>query len=253
MVTSNQVVKPNPTREFMAAAALALPVGLERRLRMMEAADRRQRESTRQSEDRLHGMAVHRSAKSGPPVQQPGRGVVHGRLPQHADARRRFHASLGHDGSDRIRRRVAEDRAITYGVPAYWAFRMYSTADATRLVDSTVKVETYDVEEGVRRIPSIPGVPYLDVAAALNADGRRLTLFCVNRDPAREIRANVTLNGFEAHAAKGQQLTAPDLYTVNDDATPEAVIPSAVSVEASGGRLRHTFPPRSVTVIELEK
>ena len=130
---------------------------------------------------------------------------------------------------------------------------MYSTADATRLVDSTVKVETYDVEQGVRRIPSIPAVPYLDVAAALNADGSRLTLFSVNRDPSREIQAKVMLSGFAARTAKGQQLTAPDLYAVNDAETPEAVVPSALSIEVRGAEIQHTFPPRSVTVIELAK
>ena len=36
VVGSNQVTAPNPTREFMAAASLALPVGLERRLRLMK-------------------------------------------------------------------------------------------------------------------------------------------------------------------------------------------------------------------------
>jgi len=148
---------------------------------------------------------------------------------------------------------VWQNRAITYGVPAYWAFRMYSTADATRLVSSTVKVETYDVEQGVRRIPSIPAVPYLDVAAALNADGSRLTLFCVNRAPTRAVQADVAVSGFAARTAKGQQLTAPDLYAVNDADTPEAVVPAVVTVETRDGGIRHSFPPRSVTVIELAK
>src|SRR5206468_1376324 len=101
------------------------------------------------------------------------------------------------------------------------------------------------------RIPSILAVPYLDVAAALNADGSRLTLFCVNRAPGREVQANFTLEGFAARAAKAQQLTAPDLFAVNDADHPEAVIPAAVTVQTRDAALRHNFPPRSVTVIEL--
>src|SRR5436305_8645863 len=55
-----------------------------------------------------------------------------------------------------------------YGVPAYWAFRMYSNAEAAKLVQTRVKVDQYDVDEGVRRLPSIHSVPYLDVVAALD-------------------------------------------------------------------------------------
>ena len=103
---------------------------------------------------------------------------------------------------------VWQKRGRTYGVPAYWAFRMYSTAEGTRLVESRTKVEQYDVEEGVRRIPNIQGVPYLDVVSALNDAGDKLTLFCVNRHLARDIHAAVRLTGFAAASARGSQLTA---------------------------------------------
>jgi alpha-N-arabinofuranosidase len=138
-----------------------------------------------------------------------------------------------------------------YGVPAYWAFRMYSNAGAARLVDTTVKVERYDVDQGVRRIPTIHEVPYLDVVAALNEAGDRLLLFCVNRHLSQEIRATVRTAGFAAASATGRQLSAADLYSVNDDAAPEAVVPAPVETTVKGGELRHTFPARSVTVIEM--
>ena len=140
-----------------------------------------------------------------------------------------------------------------FGVPAYWAFRMYSTADATRLVDTQVRAATYDVDQGVRRIPTIHSVPYLDVVSALNDAGTKLTLFCVNRHLSDEIRATVRVSGFKAASARGQQLTAPELYAINDDAQPEAIIPAPANVSLGTGELRHAFPPRSVTVIELSR
>jgi len=42
------------------------------------------------------------------------------------------------------------------------------------------------VENGSTRLPSVKDVPYLDVVAALNNSGTRLTLFCVNRDLTRD-------------------------------------------------------------------
>ena len=54
-------------------------------------------------------------------------------------------------------------------------------------------------------------------------------------------------------SARAQQLTAADLYARNDDQEPEAVVPAAAHVDAASGEFRHTFPARSVTVIELSR
>ncbi len=252
VVTDSQVTLPNGTPEFMAAASLALPVGLERRLRLMK----EQIDADPRTRGRVK-IAFTEWLFAGPEKQVPMYNNLGGALCTAGFLNTLMRVADFTPVADMTGLvefgGVWQNRAVTYGVPAYWAFRLYSTADATRLVDSSVKVETYDVEQGVRRIPSIPGVPYLDVAAALNADGGRLTLFAVNRDPSREIRATVTLRGFAARTAAGRQLTAPDLYTVNDADAPEAVVPSPISVEARGGEIRHTFPARSVTVIELSK
>ena len=130
---------------------------------------------------------------------------------------------------------------------------MYSTADATQLVATKTQTAQYDVDQGVRRIPTIQSVPYLDVVSAVNDTGAKLRLFCVNRNLTDEIRATIRLAGFKAASARGQQLTAPDLYSINDDAQPEAIVPTPVNVSVGAGEFRHTFPPRSVTVIELSR
>jgi alpha-N-arabinofuranosidase len=148
---------------------------------------------------------------------------------------------------------IWQNKGRVYGVPAYWAFRMYSTADAARLVETKVRTGQYDVGQGVRRLPSIPSVPYLDVVSALNDAGTKLTLFCVNRSLTEEIRAAVRLSGFAPASARGEQLTAPGLYAVNDDAQPEAIVPAAAQVNVKAGEFRHAFPPGSVTVIELSR
>jgi alpha-N-arabinofuranosidase len=146
---------------------------------------------------------------------------------------------------------IWQKRARTYGVPAYWAFRMYSTADGARLVETSTKVEQYDVQQGVRRIPNIAGVPYLDVTAALNDAGDKLTLFCVNRHLTRDLRASVRLGGFTAASARGSQLTGANLIAVNSEETPEAIAPTSLTLQAQGAEFEHTFPRLSVSVIEL--
>ena len=54
---------------------------------------------------------------------------------------------------------------------------------------------------GVTRLPDISDVPYLDVVAALNQDGRRLTLFCVNRSLNTDIPANIRVDHFDPRRA----------------------------------------------------
>jgi alpha-N-arabinofuranosidase len=138
-------------------------------------------------------------------------------------------------------------------VPAYWAFRMYSTADATTPVAVKVAVDTYDVEQGNKRIPEIRGVPYLDVVAALNDAGDRLTLFCVNRNTAAGIAATVKIAGFHASAkAEVETLTGSGPRAVNSEEHPDAIRPRRESLQVAGD-LRHTFPPASVTVIHLRR
>ena len=102
-------------------------------------------------------------------------------------------------------------------------------------------------------IPTIHSVPYMDVVSVLNDAGTKLTLFCVNRAQTEEIRATVRLSGFTPSSARGQQLTDPDLYAVNDDAQPDAIVLAAANVDARAGEFRHTFSHRSVSVSELNR
>jgi alpha-L-arabinofuranosidase len=116
-----------------------------------------------------------------------------------------------------------------------------------------VKVDRYDVDEGVRRIPTIHGVPYLDVVSALNDAGDVLTLFCVNRDLSRDISSTVTLSGFAARSGRAWQIASASIYETNDEVRPEAIVPIEGSVPISGSAFEHTFPKMSVTVIEFRR
>ena len=252
VVQTGQMVRGNPTPEFIAQAALALPVGLERQLRLMK----QQLDGDAKSKGKVT-IAFTEWLFAGPVKQTPMFNNHGGALCTAGMLNTLLRTSDFTTISDMTGLiefgGVWQKKARVYGVPAYWAFRMFSTADATRLVESQVKGERYDVVDGVRRLPNIPAVPYLDVTAALNDAGDKLTLFCVNRHLSRDLRSTLQLKGFAAASARGLQLVAPDLYTVNDDANPEAVTPQPVTVQAKGGEFEYTFPSRSLTVIELAR
>jgi alpha-N-arabinofuranosidase len=252
VVRTAEVQKADPSREFIAQAALALPVGLERQLRAMK----QQIDAGPKSRDRVK-LAFTEWLFTGPVAQAPMYNNLGGALCAAGLLNTLMRVADFTPVSDMTGLiefgGIWQKNGRVFGVPAYWAFRMYSTADATRLVETKVQTAQYDIDQGVRRIPTIHSVPYLDVVSALNDAGTKLTLFCVNRNLIEEIRATVRASGFNAASARGQQLTAPELYAINDDAQPEAIVPAPVNVSLGAGEFRHAFPPRSVTVIELSR
>ena len=252
VVTTNSVQMPHASPDFLAASTFALPVELERRLRGM-----------------------HQQF-----VDAPGQGKVNTAFtewlfwaPQDSLSPRydNMGGAIGTGGFLNMLLRNADIVAISdmtgiiefggiwknrggvYGVPAYWVFRMYSNADAARLVETRSNGETYNVEQGSTRLPKIEGVPYLDVVAALNESGSKLTLFCVNRHLTRDIGTRISLSGFRPKMATGWSIFAGNIYEKNDEVTPEHVVPQETSIAVAGAEIRYRFRHESVTVIELEK
>ena len=252
VVGTADVARPQPTPEFLAQAALALPVGLERQLRAMKQQVDADPKARGKVEFAFTEWLYHGAVARTPMYDNQGGALCTAGMLNTLMRVSDFTPISDMTGLIEFGG-IWQKNGRTYGVPAYWAFRMYSTADASQLVESRVKVEEYDVDQGVRRIPAIRAVPYLDVVAARNESGSKLTLFCVNRHLTREIRADIHLSGFAAASARGQRLQAASLYAVNSDAEPEAIVPAALRLSVNGGAFQHAFPPASVTVIELSK
>lgn len=99
---------------------------------------------------------------------------------------------------------------------------------------------------GVKRLPDITNVPYLDVVATRDRNGK-LTLLCVNRDLHRDIPHFTAAS--EAHA---QELSAENISQGNDEAHPHRVAPVPSTVAMDSGHLHFTFKPASVTRIDID-
>lgn len=248
VVGNANVRRRNPSPEFIARAAFALPVGLERRLREMKEQLDRHRSPARIAftEYLFHGSddRVPRFTNLGGAIDTAGMCNTFIRVSD-------FLTLADMTGTVEFGG-VWKKRSQVYGTPAYWAFRMYSTADATRPVPVENNAGTYDVTEGNNRIPEIPAVPYLDIVAARNDHGDKLTLFCVNRHLHRDFEARVDIAGFTPARARVQTLSGTSIYQVNDELRPQAVLPSE-STEQVVAPYRHIFPRSSVTVIEFAR
>lgn len=253
VVRTNSVVRKDASPEFVTLSAFALPVGLERALREMRA----QIEVNDWARGKVQiafteWLYAGRDARA-PTYNNMGGAICAAGFLNTLIRVADFTPIANMTGLIEFGG-VWKERAQVYGVPAYWAFRMYSTSGATWPVETTTTGDAYDVDEGNRRIPEIPEVPYLDVVGALSESGDRLVLFCVNRHLEETIPAEVRLTGFAADtAAKVQTLSATDLVEENSDADPERVVPVASSISVGSSGFQFSFPRSSVTVIELRR
>ncbi len=135
-----------------------------------------------------------------------------------------------------------------YATPAYYAFCLYSTANA----DVPVAVEndspSYDVHNGVTRLPEIKDVPYLDVVAAMSRSGSELTVFCVNRHLTQDIPAAISIAGFSSKTtANVESLYASSIYEKNDEVRPQLVTPVESTVGVKNSEVQFTFRHESIT------
>lgn len=253
VVRTNEVERQHPTADFLAEANFALPVGLERKLREMYG----QIQSVPEARDKVK-IAFTEWLFGGEDQEGPRYDNMGG--------------AIGNAGFLNMLMRVSDivpisdmtgtiyfggiwkERGQVFGVPSYWAFRMYANAEASRPVEIITDSAKYSVQEGSTRLPNIPDVPYLDVVAALNDAGDILSLFCVNRHLTRDIATKISIQGFKpADGATAQVLFATSIFEKNDEVTPEAVIPKEKSVKLDGSVLKFTFRHESVTVLTVHR
>ncbi|MGH9613832.1 MAG: alpha-L-arabinofuranosidase C-terminal domain-containing protein, partial [Bryobacteraceae bacterium] len=256
VVTTSRAKEANPTPEFLAKASFALPVELGRRLRAMQ----RQIDGFPAFAGKTHIAFTEWlfAGRNGSSLPSPSYNNMGGAI----DAAGFFNMLMRNADVAPVSDMTGivefagiwKKRGRAYGAPSYYAFRMYSNADATRPVEVDTQAGTYDVHNGITRLPEISGVSYLDVVAALNDASNKLTLFCVNRRLNRDIDAEISLDNFTPRdIARVNTLEAGSIYDTNSETRPEAVTPTESTFPVKGAKFSYRFPPSSVTVIELKK
>ena len=249
VVTTNSVQAPHPSPDFIAKAVFALPVELERRLRTMH-----------QQFEKIGKPTVNTAFTEW---------LFWSSEDQFSPRYDNMGGAIGTGGFLNMLLRnsdivpisdmtgiiefggIWKKRGRVFGVPSYWVFRMYSNADIAKLVETQSHGPTYDVDQGSTRLPKIVGVPYLDVVAAINGSGNKLTLFCVNRHLTRDLETKINLAGFRPTNATARSMFADSIYEKNDETEPEHIHPRATPLSVESAEFKYTFRHESVTVIEL--
>ncbi|HEY3414092.1 MAG TPA: alpha-L-arabinofuranosidase C-terminal domain-containing protein [Armatimonadota bacterium] len=245
------VRKPNATNNFVTLSGFALPIGLERHLKEMNAQFEADPRWKGRAQIAFSEWLFHGPADRVPSFTNMGGAVIVGGL-LNTFLRNTDIVPVSTMTGLMDFHGIHKAKGQAFGTPSYWAFRMYASAGAARVAPATVKVAQYDVEEGNTRIPNIPNVPYLDVVAALDESGETLVLFCVNRRIDGPISATISVAGFTG-PGKAQTLSSERITDSNNEEHPEAVKPVETDARPAGGKLEFQFPPASVTVIRLKK
>ena len=253
VVGTSEVLLKNPTPEFVTEAAFALPVELGNRLRQAES----QIDSTPGYSGKVHlafteWLFIGRHTEA-PSFTNTGGAIVTGGFLNMMLRNSQIVPISDMTGIMEFAG-IWKKRSQVFGTPSYYVFKLYANADIEKPVAVTVNAGSYSVAQGVKRLPEIASVPYLDVVAALGRDGKTLTLFCVNRSLDKDISTNIRLHDFTAaHAVAVHTLSAPNLADANDEVAPDRVKPvDSVEVVQPDG-WTHTFRHASVTVISLDR
>jgi alpha-L-arabinofuranosidase len=89
-------------------------------------------------------------------------------------------------------------------------------------------------------------------SVSASGNGKQMTLTVVNPHLDQAMTTEIVVHGSSIASATGTVLNEPDVHAHNDFDHPDAVRPRAATVgQPAAGRLLHTFPPASVTVLQL--
>jgi alpha-N-arabinofuranosidase len=257
---TNLVDLPNPSPKFLAESGFALPIAVGRDLEAMQA-EINQKPAFANKAHLAVTEWLFASRKPGtrsdsnnsPGFMNMGGGVMAAgflnMLMRHSDI-----APIDDMTGIMEFGGIWKKRGQVFGTPAYYAFRMYSTSDAARLLKVDTNTGVYSVSKGTRDVADIANVPYLDIVAALNEKKDVLTLFCVNRSFTEDLAASIQLDDFQpASTARVQVLKGNTIYEMNDQENTQRIIPVTSSLDVHSPKITHAFPRSSVTVITFQK
>lgn len=182
-----------------------------------------------------------------------------------------FMGWIGARYADHLKRPAADGQYLP--TAPYLAFQLFTRHFGSRVVTTSASGPSYD-STAVGMTAAVKGVPYLDVVSSLSDDGDRLYLIAVNKNFDQAIEARVTLQGFRpsgSGTARTLQGTGLDANTgtrmiegvsmapqVEDRSNPrlrrggpDEVTVTTATVAVSDP-FRYSFPPHSVTALELE-
>ena len=140
----------------------------------------------------------------------------------------------------------------SFATPAFEVQKLVSAYHGPLLVGSTTTSSTYTAP-AVGNLPSTSGVPYLDVTTTMSADGTKLYVSVLNRDPAAATTTSITLANAGAISSSGMAYTvnSPNYLDQNSWQNKTLVQSTSSAITGVGSSFNYSFPAHSYTVLAL--
>lgn len=138
---------------------------------------------------------------------------------------------------------ILTDKEKMLLTPTYHVYKMYVPFQDATSVPVRFNGGTY--RQGKTTLPRI------DAIAARDGSGK-LWLAITNVDPDQPAQIDLVISGINAGSAVGEELTAPQVDSINTFESPDTVAPKPVKAGISGGKLILNVSPKSVTVVSIQ-
>lgn len=129
--------------------------------------------------------------------------------------------------------------------PVYHVFQMYAAHQG----GTAIRTEFASPSISYQRDGKLASFWGLKGSASLR--DKTLTLTVVNPDVSQPRETSIDLMGAEAHSGSATTLTNSDIHAHNTFDAPNVVHPETREWSTSGSALRYTFPPASVTLLQI--
>ncbi|MCG7415771.1 carboxypeptidase regulatory-like domain-containing protein [Microbacterium aurum] len=141
----------------------------------------------------------------------------------------------------------------SFVTPAYEVQKLVGAQHGELLVSSSATSGTYNAP-AMGNLPARSNVPYLDVTTTRSADGSKLYVSVLNRDPASATTASLSIAGAGAigSTATARTVTSGDYLDQNTWQNPTAVQTVTTTVTGVGSSFSYAFPAHSYTVLTID-
>ena len=136
----------------------------------------------------------------------------------------------------------------------YHVFQMYAGMQRREVLQTIVDAPKYSTR-AIGIVPKLQDVPCVDAGAFRTSDGKRLSLFLINRSVKRAALTEID-PGFESFTVDKITVLAADSYKAeNSPEQPDLVVPRVVAEQqnAQNRPFPLTLPRHSLTVIEFSQ
>jgi alpha-L-arabinofuranosidase len=155
---------------------------------------------------------------------------------------------------------IGYDALASYGSPSYYAQKMFSLHTGDQVLAVSAEnlptyswVQTGRTHNGVSQPPRTNTVKSLFYSATRDSKTGKILVKVVNRsDLARDVKIAITGAGKVGKKGVATVLQAANRNETNSLKDPRHVVPVTEKVSGLGAGFTRTFPPCSITVLELE-